>query len=93
MSLPTNKDIVPPARPAVPKHVEETVKLTGTFVNNIAVGITLSGGVVPLIGLALGSLPAGTSLYLIVGVSAVCIFAGTVLHFLARHYVRQELSR
>ena len=61
----------------------ERTKLTANFMNAVASGSILVAIVGPLVGMALGTLPAQET-WNIVGLSLLVVVSAVVLHFLAR---------
>ncbi|HWJ87558.1 MAG TPA: hypothetical protein VNS12_05775 [Pelagibacterium sp.] len=61
----------------------ERTKLTANFMNAVASGSILVAIIGPLVGMALGTMPAQET-WNIVGLSLLVIISAIVLHFLAR---------
>ncbi|MDY8109301.1 hypothetical protein U0C82_09125 [Fulvimarina sp. 2208YS6-2-32] len=71
---------------------DELARLTGAYLNAIAIGVTLLGGVGPLFSVIYTrtiSLPV----VIVVPLSLVCFGGGILLHLGARRTLRRELSR
>ena len=72
---------------------DETAKLTATFVNGIAIGITVVGSIAPLVNaMGYGGYPAASTASLILSGSG-CLILSFALHLSARYFLKRELSR
>jgi hypothetical protein len=67
----------------------EQLKLTAGFLSSIASGTILAAIVAPYIGMGMGTLTPGTTLWNLLGLSGFGFVAGVVLHLIAR----RSLSR
>ncbi|MGO9134720.1 MAG: hypothetical protein ACLP8A_11845 [Methylovirgula sp.] len=67
-------------------HEKERIKLTATFLNNIAIAMIVFGFVAPLIG-SLYGLTSAASLDLVLKLGYGWLVAGVILHFMALYYL------
>ena len=71
---------------------DELAKLTGAYLNAIAIGVTLLGGIGPLFSV-IYTTSISLPLAIVLPLSVSCFGAGVLLHLAARHLLRRELSR
>ncbi|MCQ0988906.1 hypothetical protein [Jiella marina] len=66
---------------------KERIKLTASFLNIIAAGTVVTGGVAPLVGAVFGTSSVGLGVALVSW--AICLGGGICLHFAGRFFLRR----
>ena len=94
MTLPTNKGLgVPKNRDNAADADREVAKLTATFLNGLAVGLAVVGGVAPILNSFFVAQPPSGEGWVRALISIVCFVASGAINSGTRTYLRRELRK
>ncbi|MBO0663527.1 hypothetical protein LQ948_12860 [Jiella sp. MQZ9-1] len=93
MVLPTEDDLSPVAPPGDKEADREVAKLTAAFLNGLAVGLAIVGGVAPIFNSMYAARKSSFSWWQLASISIVCLIASAAIHLATRAYLRRELRR
>ncbi len=91
MTLPTNEGLDREGRKQLPDADVEAAKLTGTFLNGLAVGIAVVGGIAPIFNAIYATENASVEAWMRALIGSVCFVVAVAIHFIARSYLKKEL--
>jgi len=72
---------------------DEVAKLTATYVNSIAAGLAIVGGIAPIINAMSSSDRMDATPATVTLLSLGCLCVSAAIHVQARVFIRRELSR
>lgn len=72
---------------------EETAKLTAAYVNGLAIGLTIVGGIGPIINVVVPNASSLSAASILLLMPVGCMGGSVALHLCARAYLKRELSR
>jgi hypothetical protein len=72
---------------------DEVAKLTATYVNSIAAGLAIVGGIAPIINAMSSSARMDATPLTVTLLSLGCLCVSAAIHVQARAFIRRELSR
>lgn len=93
MTLPTNEGLGPVLSLRSGEAKREAAKLTATYVNGVAIGLALVGGVAPVFNAVYFTKDLPITWWQLVLISFTCLIVSTAIHLAARRYLERELRK
>ncbi|MBP0614503.1 hypothetical protein [Jiella mangrovi] len=93
MTLPTNEGLRKD-RPKQPVDADiEAAKLTATFLNGLAVGLAIVGGVAPILNAIYTTERVPVEAWMRAVIGSVCFVVAVTIHLIATSYLKRELRK
>ena len=93
MTLPTNEGLGKDERKQPTDAYIEAAKLTATFLNGLAVGLAVVGGVAPIFNAIYATEYVAVEAWMRALIGSVCFVVAVAIHSIARSYLKRELRK
>ncbi|WAP71007.1 hypothetical protein [Jiella pelagia] len=93
MTLPTNEGLSSISPRRSEETTREVAKFTATYVNGVAIGLALVGGLAPLFNAVYFTKELPIAWWQLVLISFICLMVSVAIHLAARRYLERELEK
>lgn len=93
MTLPTNEGLRPVLPHGTGEARREAAKLSAAYVNGVAIGLALVGGVAPLFNAVYFTKELPIAWWQLGLISFTCLIVSAAIHLAARRYLERELRK
>ena len=93
MTLPRNEGLEPLSRASATDADREVAKVTATFLNGLAVGLAVVGGVAPALNAIYATEEPQIEGWVRGLISLICLIVAGAIHSATRAYLRRELRK